>query len=177
MLKKLMIRASLVGWVPWVLSISALVAMLLAGVSFQPTQVALASSPRGPTHNYRAFPTAVLTKSDTTTTRSFSIPGTRGYGLVTVYLWHEDHNTLSRVYMDCTGQYASRDYVIQDCTLAFGDCASNPARWHTQPPITGTLLWPWRIDVMGYERVDCVLTFTNGSAGDSVQADASMMTQ
>ena len=153
----------------------ALAAVVATLILLQPATVAQAQ--RGPIHNYRKIPTPVLAKADTTTTRSFTIPSVTGYGIAIVYLWHADHASLSRVYMDCTGKYDTRDYEIQDCTLAFGDCASNSARWHTQATITGAYLWPWRIDVMGYERVDCVLTFTGGSANDSIEVDGAMMTQ
>lgn len=142
-----------------------------------------------PLHSYEKETTALIAEADTTTSRSFTLTGlcssSQGcYSLVAVYLWHKTHNTLSKVEMTCYDQFnpagfsasVRYDYVAQTCdSIVLGDCDSVDAKWHKD--VTGAKLWgPWRIRTLGMDQLKCTLTFTGGSAGDTIRVDGAKMT-
>ena len=146
-----------------------------------PTTTSFAQGRKGPLHIYRKLTTALLGSADTTVSRSFSLARLAGWGLLVVYVDHHTHATLTKVVMNCTAtnDAGTTDFEIQDCTLILGDCRSEDATWTKGDPtaISGVKRWPWRIDIMGYEQVDCTLTFTGGSAGDFITLEGTQMSQ
>lgn len=150
------------------------------------TQVAQAIE--SPLSSYYKFPTALLAESNTAVSRSFSITGISsdtagGYGLAMVYLKHKTHTSLTKVTMACVSRFAApatprylESYELNGCdSVIAGACKSVEASWYKD--ITGVKNWgPWRINVKGTERVDCTLTFTGGSADDTIEVNGAMQT-
>ncbi len=96
----------------------------------------------------------------------------QGWDLMIVYISVVDGgaSSVTNVTMSCT---ASEDdnttpATIQDCTTAAGVCTSNDAGWEKDPASTGQR-WAWRVDISGFQDIECTLTDDGGDASDSIQ--------
>ncbi len=155
--------------------------ILLIGLLIYPVSISKAQGKRGPLHNYRKLPTALIALTTCASTRSFTLSDIQGWGLLILYIDHSAHSTLTKVVMTCTASNdaSTTDFEIQGCTMSNGDCYSYDGSWIKGDPvaISGVKRWPWRIDTMGFENVSCSFVFTNGSANDAWTVEAAQMTQ
>lgn len=103
--------------------------------------------------------------------RSFSVDRDTigGWGALSVYISLTDANTsITRFDLDCTASYDGNvtDFTLQSCAVATGVCTSSDATWQKASP--GSTNWVWRVDVEGYEDVECTVSV---GAGTGAAAD------
>ena len=118
------------------------------------------------------------------TTPSFSmtnIPSSGTWGLMVVYVQVTDANdSVTALNMTCTGSIDNNttDYTMQDCTVSGGTATCVDLSWTKDPSgIASPKRWPWRVDVEGFEDVECTFTNTGGVAADKLDVSVAMATK
>jgi hypothetical protein len=135
-------------------------------------------TPLGP-KNRIARQGALISAQTLASTRSFTLEqlADRGsYGLLVLHICTTDtDNSVSLITMTCTASDDDNttDYTLQDVTVTTGVCASVDASW-TKNPGANTTCWPWRVDIEGFEDVECSFANTGGTAADTITVRASL---
>ena len=132
-----------------------------------------ASSEAGPTVKQTCVQANTLINAATfDAARSFNLNFNQyggGFDVLSIYLEFTDANSsVTRFDGNCTTSLNGNttDFEIQDCAVAAGVCTSSDTEWQKATP--GTANWVWRVDVSGYQDVEC--TFDVG-AGAGAAAD------
>lgn len=102
-------------------------------------------------------------------TRTFTVTESNmiGSGVLIAYV-DFTHTAATDVQMTCT---ASPDggttyFAIQSCEVTAGDCTSSDANWTIAVSGDDTLVW--RVDTLGFPRVQCVFSGTSGGGSDTI---------
>lgn len=76
-------------------------------------------------------------------------------------------NAAATVTLTCTSSDdgGTTDYSIQDCTMGSGTCTSADLSW--SKTVTASKKWQWRIDTLGFVRLECVV-LCSGAGTDTV---------
>ena len=104
--------------------------------------------------------------------------GSLGYAVLSLYVKLTDANSsVTNISMSCTGSHdgGTTDYTLQSCAVAAGTCTSTNAAWSKTLTAQGN--WIWRVDILGYQEVECTFTDTGGLVADTLDVTGTLVTQ
>ena len=99
------------------------------------------------------------------------------YSLLVLTLNHSAHSSASAVNMTCTESPDSgtTTATLQDIAVSSGVGTSSNASW--VKAVTGTAVWPWRVDVHGFMSVTCTITGTGADGSDKITVKGYMVSE
>lgn len=88
-----------------------------------------------------------------------------GWSTLTFVVNHTGGDATTDLSMVCTGSLdgGTTKGILQNCTTASGQCASNDASWLKEDNASGT--WVWRVGVLGFTDAECILTIAGDVSG------------
>jgi len=152
---------------------------LILGMLFPAVLVAAPKSPTS--HAFQKLHRTLINGialNATASTRTFEVTEqeVQGYGLLDVYINHTN-SAATDVQMDCnaSNDAGATDFAIQSCSITAGVCTSTDANWTKAVAASDT--WVWRIDILGFPRVNCVFSGTSAGGSDTVTVTAIAIAQ
>jgi len=109
-------------------------------------------------------------------TRTFNLSNAQGYKLLVLTFNLSARASSTDVGLTCavSDDGGTTKAELQDCSVSSGACTSSDASW--SKTVSGVKVWPWRVNVLGFKWIECVITSTAAGAGDKLTVTGHLTT-